>query len=920
MEFRRSALAWSFAAMLLLVVLAAMPVESAPTNAKPWLVQANAVTLTRTQLETNNPDLVKFLGFQKKLFMNFTYLTSGAAERVQGGQFYFTTNGNDPTPTNSAECSGQVNGCALTAGQNTGAGATNNWTLTAAAGIPVSFFQALPDGQLVKFQVEIRTQTLPGTTVTTFNDNNAANGFFKYKMDTKLANGTMTSIAGLYNKKSDRIELLTNTRTPLLVFNVSDPSTGSGIDLAKTKLRHSGGDNTTQYETSAVASHSVVFTYSYAAGKGHPFNANKITPIDALFLDKAGNVNNLATHATFKGWNLTVDTLAPSISNDRVTTPGNKTTVAPGAAFEVQANVTDNLVGVQRIHAVLFNVSRGLWSDEFVLEPVTGQAKTFRNTTVAVPSTWPDTPVSVQVNATDKVGNRATKLVTTLALDTKAPSITVTPVAQYVRTGPYLVRATVLDNGTGIDPATVTLLFKVGSAAEQSRTMVLLNPPGGGEYSAEIPDQPDGSVLSYRVRARDKSGGETTSLARGFVVDKAGPTIGLSPETDFVGQGPYQLGAVIADVGAGVDDDPAPSLKWRAGTTGSYATEQMERGAKNLWTAQVPDQSEGSTIHYYIEAQDVLGNRATKGTSAAPLTLTVDKTPPTFNLTVPRTVTEPKFKISWEGEDAVSGVATYTVEFRESTRDDWIGLPDLTNTTATSYDFCAAGGKSYEFRGWATDRAGNSGTIPPQPTNTVQVDSDENCVAPPNVALQYPNGDEELSGDVVVLWTAASPQFGPELDVTLQVSEDKELWSDIDGARGLANSGSHTWATAETVADGEYWLRVRAVDPNGLVGVDESDATFTVDNGIAVIGDTDNDGLPDDWERRYFGSLAENANGDADGDGYLNAQELADGTNPASAASNAGGVGQQWSEAYWLVLALFAAILVVTVLGFATRW
>ena len=50
--------------------------------------------------------------------------------------------------------------------------------------------------------------------------------------------------------------------------------------------------------------------------------------------------------------------------------------------------------------------------------------------------------------------------------------------------------------------------------------------------------------------------------------------------------------------------------------------------------------------------------------------------------------------------------------------------------------------------------------------------------------------------------------------------------------------------------------------------------------------DRDGDGLPDLWEMTYFGSLARGPQEDPDADGYSNAQELAAGTNPADASSN----------------------------------
>lgn len=49
--------------------------------------------------------------------------------------------------------------------------------------------------------------------------------------------------------------------------------------------------------------------------------------------------------------------------------------------------------------------------------------------------------------------------------------------------------------------------------------------------------------------------------------------------------------------------------------------------------------------------------------------------------------------------------------------------------------------------------------------------------------------------------------------------------------------------------------------------------------------DIDNDGLPDSWENQHFGSLAENASADSDGDGTTNLMEYLAATNPKSATS-----------------------------------
>jgi hypothetical protein len=55
---------------------------------------------------------------------------------------------------------------------------------------------------------------------------------------------------------------------------------------------------------------------------------------------------------------------------------------------------------------------------------------------------------------------------------------------------------------------------------------------------------------------------------------------------------------------------------------------------------------------------------------------------------------------------------------------------------------------------------------------------------------------------------------------------------------------------------------------------------FTLSGKNAETEDEDNDGLPDAWERFYFGNLLQTAAGDPDNDGVPNAVEFADGTAP----------------------------------------
>ena len=57
-----------------------------------------------------------------------------------------------------------------------------------------------------------------------------------------------------------------------------------------------------------------------------------------------------------------------------------------------------------------------------------------------------------------------------------------------------------------------------------------------------------------------------------------------------------------------------------------------------------------------------------------------------------------------------------------------------------------------------------------------------------------------------------------------------------------------------------------------------------------TVSDSDGDGMPDSWETLYFGSLSQTANGDYDRDGFSNAIEYQNGTNPAQPNSVPGDV------------------------------
>src|SRR5207245_10734441 len=78
--------------------------------------------------------------------------------------------------------------------------------------------------------------------------------------------------------------------------------------------------------------------------------------------------------------------------------------------------------------------------------------------------------------------------------------------------------------------------------------------------------------------------------------------------------------------------------------------------------------------------------------------------------------------------------------------------------------------------------------------------------------------------------------------------------------------------------------RVSQIFASDLVAVDFNDRR---DVFVLKLGgiDADHDGMDDDWEMAYFGTLARDGTGDFDGDGMTDLQEFLAGTDPTNGGS-----------------------------------
>ncbi len=144
---------------------------------------------------------------------------------------------------------------------------------------------------------------------------------------------------------------------------------------------------------------------------------------------------------------------------------------------------------------------------------------------------------------------------------------------------------------------------------------------------------------------------------------------------------------------------------------------------------------------------------------------------------------------------------------------------------------------------------------------------------PPQVSLSRPADNEGfLDSDFVALEASASDVEDGDLSALIGWS------SNLDGFLG---SGA---ALSVQLSEGTHILTATASDSGGK----SSAASVTVHSYGS--GDSDADGMPDNWEFTHFGSLAQTASGDVDGDGLDNLGEYNAGADPNNPDSDADGL------------------------------
>lgn len=166
---------------------------------------------------------------------------------------------------------------------------------------------------------------------------------------------------------------------------------------------------------------------------------------------------------------------------------------------------------------------------------------------------------------------------------------------------------------------------------------------------------------------------------------------------------------------------------------------------------------------------------------------------------------------------------------------------------------------------------------------------------------------------VRVLRKNGAPLAG--VNVALVKSDNTQLWSGVTNENGRVN---FTLGFGKDNYNENFVLRATVEGEELSKGVGFLTSTPILLSTTAEIlpADTDNDGMPNDWETQYgLNPNVNDANQDADGDGYTNLQEYQAGTNPASSSSYPGAVVEVPPAGVPIIYIVVAVIAVFAIIG-----
>jgi hypothetical protein len=457
-------------------------------------------------------------------------------------------------------------------------------------------------------------------------------------------------------------------------------------------------------------------------GSGPTFAASTdgVYSLAASATDKAGNT------ATTSG-TIRLDTTPPNLSVSPAAPDGsNNWYVSPAVLNATDSDTTSGIAGTQ------YQVDGGSWQNGASLSEGTDGIHT------------------IVFRATDNAGNTTTAAPVTVTVDRTAPvaNASLSPASPNGANGWYT------------SPVTVTANSSDATSGIASQGVSL----DGSTWTPSLTISTDGTY-TVQEQAQDKAG-NTASTTKSVKLDTTPPSLSVSSAAPDGSNNWYVSPAVVT----ATDSDA---------TSGMASTQYQVDGGPWQNGSSLSEGTDG-THTIVFRATDNAGNT----TTAAPVTVTVDRTPPVANASL--SPASPNGANGWytspvtitaNSSDATSGLTSQGVSLNGST---W--TPSLTISTDGTYTVQVS----------AKDKAGNTAST----TKLVKLDT-----TPPTVSFQQPAADGANG------WYLSS--------VTVAVT-GTDATSGI-GSQVVSLDGS-TWVSSLTLStDGVYTVHGRVTDNAGNV-------------------------------------------------------------------------------------------------------
>ncbi len=588
----------------------------------------------------------------------------------------------------------------------------------------------------------------------------------------------------------------TNDTTPQWTWTASTDG-GSGLEDPAYQVQWSE-DNTFGSSTGDTINGST-FTNPSGLSEGTWYFRVRAT-------DNAGNNSDWSANGS-----VLIDTTAPSI-------PGTPVTTDPTADTTPTWTWTASTDGGSGLAVTPYTVE---WSDDDFAGGVDGAStatgNSFTHSTELVAGTW-----SFRVRTTDAAGNVSSNSVTgNVVIDLSGPSApgapsTTTPTSD---TTPIWTWSASTD-GSGLSGTPYTLEWSADSDFD----------PLADTGTSATTDFTHADALTegtwyFRVKATDSVGNESNWSATGSVlIDTTAPSIPGTPTTTSPTSDttPEWTWSASTDGGSGLTD-PAYTIEWSDDnfTTISGST----TNSSTTYTHGVA-LADGSWS-FRARATDLAGNTSTDSDlGTVVIDTTAPSTPGAPSTTSPTTDDTPTW--TWVAStDGGVGLANpaYTVEWSEDNTFSTGVSTDTTNANNYTHTTPLPDGTWY-FRIKAEDAVGNESAY----SSSGSVISDNTAPSVPGApSTSTPTSDTTPTW----AWSISTDNLvglrNPAYDI--EWSQDNIFSAGVSSAS--SNSGGFTHST--TLAEGTWYIRVRAVDDLGNASGWSGNGTVLIATGGPTI-------------------------------------------------------------------------------------